>query len=183
MGVKMWKCLNKEYIISNKWLKIRKDSILLPDGTKINDYYIIEKNNVVLVLALTSDLKVIIKKEYRYPIDSFLLELPGGTFNLDKETPLQVAKRELLEETGYTSDNWKKIGQFYDYPTKDTNKIYIYLASNIKKVADQKLDITEDIEYSFVDLKDIENLIMKGKINVSGSVAAILMAMKIIKNP
>ena len=58
-----WKCINQEYILSNKFLKERKDAVQLPNGIIMDDYYVIEKNDVVLIFAITSDLKVIIKEE------------------------------------------------------------------------------------------------------------------------
>lgn len=182
MVAKNWKCLNKKYVVSNKWMKVRKDSILLPNGTRIDDYYVIEKNNVALIMAVTPDSKVIVKKEYRYPIKEELLEIPGGTFDANKESPLEAAKRELLEETGYATDKWEEVGELYDYPTKDTNKIHIFLARDVKKVAEQNLDSSEDIEYDFINIEKIENMIMEGDIKVSGSIATLLIGMKRLKN-
>ena len=173
-----WHCLKSKYIISNKWLKVRKDTIKLPSNIIIDDYYVIEKNDVVLIFAVDSKGNAIIKEEYRYPIDRILFELPGGTFDMKEESPLEAAKRELLEETGYESSCWKELGQFYDYPTKDINKIYAFFADHIEKVAQQSLDVSEDIKYSLVPLKTLEEMVFRNEINVSGSVATILLALK-----
>lgn len=92
------------------------------------------------------------KMSYRYPIDKHLIELPGGTFDLGETDPLAVAKRELLEETGYSAEEWELLFTNYDYPTKDVNQVNIYLAKNIKQVSKQQLDLGEDIKFSFVPL-------------------------------
>ena len=171
-----WKRLNSEYLVNSKWLKIRKDEVQLPNGTSIDDYFVIEKNNVALIVAMDKDKRVILKKEYRYAIDKELIEIPGGTYENESDNPLDVAKRELLEETGYESDDWEFLGMLYDYPTKDTNTISLYMAKNIYKVAEQKLDISEDITYEFVPIKEAIRMCIDNEIQVSGSIAALMKA-------
>jgi len=171
-----WKRLNSEYLVNSKWLKIRKDEVQLPNGTSIDDYFVIEKNNVALIVAMDKDKRVILKKEYRYAIDKELIEIPGGTYENESDNPLDVAKRELLEETGYESDDWEFLGMLYDYPTKDTNTISLYMAKNIYKVAEQKLDISEDITFEFVPIKDAIRMCNENEIQVSGSIAALMKA-------
>ncbi len=169
-----WKCIKKEYLVSNQWLKLRKDKVLLPNGTLINDYYIIEKKDVVLVLALTNDNRIILKEEYRYPIDKITLELPGGTMNTGEEAPIEAAKRELLEETGYIGHEWKEFGILFDYPTRDTNRIYLFIARNIEQMSKQNLDISENIKCHLYSLNEVKELVINGKIDVSASVTTIL---------
>ena len=97
------------------------------------------------------------------------------------ETPLNAAKRELQEETENIADSWEEIGVLYDYPTKDTNCIHVFLAENIKKVSEQDLDISEDIKFDLIGLDEVQNLVMNGEICVSGSIAAIFKAIKTIE--
>jgi 8-oxo-dGTP pyrophosphatase MutT (NUDIX family) len=147
----------------------------LPNGARIDDYYVFEKKSAAIIVAMDKNNNLIIKKEYRYPIDEFLYELPGGTIE-ELEEPLQTAKRELLEETGYEAKEWKLLGKNYDYPTKDTNCVYIYLAKDICKVAEQNLEISEDIEMEMIPLAKAISMCVNGEINVNGSVAGILLA-------
>ncbi|SEW30646.1 NUDIX hydrolase [[Clostridium] fimetarium] len=169
-----WKCLNSEYLVNSKWLKVRRDEVQLPNGTIMDDYFVIEKKNVALIVAMDKDKSVILKKEYRYAIDKELIEIPGGTYDNDSDNPLDVAKRELREETGYKSDNWECLGTLFDYPTKDTNTISLYLAKNIYKVGEQELDISEDITFDFVPIKEAIQMCVENQICVSGSVAALM---------
>ena len=171
-----WKRLNSEYLVKSKWLKIRRDEVQLPNGTILDDYFIIEKNNVALIVAMDKNKRVILKKEYRYAIDKELIEIPGGTYDNESDDPLDVAKRELLEETGYESNDWDFLGMLYDYPTKDTNTISLYMAKNIYKVAEQKLDISEDITFEFVPIKEAIRMCIDNEIQVSGSIAALMKA-------
>lgn len=169
-----WSKLSTEYIVNTKWLKIRKDVVSLSNGVVVDDYYVIEKNDVALIIAIDNQERILLKKEYRYPIDKITLELPGGTFDKAKENPLNTAQRELLEETGYSALQWTELGHLYDYPTKDTNRVFIFIADQITLTAEQNLELTEDIEYGFYSIHEIKALIIAGQINVSGSVAALL---------
>lgn len=171
-----WINLNKKYVLDTKFLKVRQDSVKLPNGFIMEDYYIVEKKNVSLILAIDEETNIILKEEYRYPIDKDLIELPGGTFEIDETNPLEVAKRELLEETGYVAKEWELLFVNYDYPTKDINQVNIYLAKEIQKVSEQNLDITEDIKYRLVPLREAVSMCMNNQICVNGSVAAILKA-------
>lgn len=175
--MKGWIQLEREYIVNNKWVKLAKDKILLPNGTSIDDFYVFEKKNVSLIVALDENNNVLIKKEYRYPVDEILYELPGGTIEGD-ENMLNVAKRELLEETGYISDEWTKLLTGYDYPTKDTNTVNIFLARNIKKVNQQQLDISEDIEFEFLPLEKAIDLCLSNDIKVNGTIVGLFLAEK-----
>lgn len=169
-----WKCIGKEYVVSNQWLKLRKDKVLLPNGALVDDYYVIEKRDVVLILALTKDNRIVLKEEYRYPINKITLELPGGTMHKGEEAPIEAAKRELLEETGYIGHEWREFGMLFDYPTKDTNRIHLFIAKNIEIMPKRNLDISENIKCHLYSLNEVKELVINGRIDVSGSAAAIL---------
>jgi 8-oxo-dGTP pyrophosphatase MutT (NUDIX family) len=176
-----WKKLNSEYLVNTKWLKVRKDTVRINDDLIIDDYYITENNNVVLVFPVIEKEYLMMKKEYRYPINKITLELPGGTFDAKKETPLEAAKRELLEETGLRSDNWKNFGEFFDYPTKDTHKMYLMLANNCVKVSEPLINPQEEIELVRVRLDELEEMIINSTIQVTGSMACIYRALLYLK--
>lgn len=168
-----WKCINSSYLIDNNWLKVRKDAVQVSDTLTIDDYYVIEKKDVVLIIAVSPDGRILLKKEYRYPIDKVLLELPGGTIDRSDELPEQTAKRELSEETGFASDNWKYMGFIYDYPTKDTNCVHLYIALDAYKSNEPVHSESERVHFTFYDTKTVCDMIKAGEINVSGTLAAL----------
>ena len=173
-----WEQMQSELVLSSKWLKVKRDTVKLPNGVVLDDYYVIEKNDVVLILAIDSNGNAILKSEYRYPVDETLLELPGGTFDPKREAPLEAAKRELMEETGFVSSEWIELGQFFDYPTKDTNRIYGFVARNAQKRAEQKLDVSEQIQWRLVPIKEVVELILQNHIKVCGSITTILLGLR-----
>ena len=175
-----WKQLDREYIIDNRWVKLAKDKVQLPNGTSLDDFYVFEKKSVSLIVAVDEDNNVLIKSEYRYPVDEILYELPGGVIE-DGDSALDAAKRELLEETGYTSDDWTKLLSGYDYPTKDTNVVNIFLVKNIKKTGEQKLEASEDIEFKFIPLNEAIDMCITNKIKVNGTIAGLMLCAAVVK--
>ena len=175
--IKKWKRLAREYIVNNRWVKLAKDKVLLPNGICLDDFYVFERNNVSLIVAIDEDNRVLLKREYRYPVDEILYELPGGVIE-EGDNALDAAKRELLEETGYVANDWKKLSSGYDYPTKDTNVVNIFLAKNIIKTCEQKLDLSEEIEYEFVPLKEAIDMCLSNQIKVNGTIAGLMLSEK-----
>jgi 8-oxo-dGTP pyrophosphatase MutT (NUDIX family) len=176
MNLKKWKIKKSEIVFNHKWYKLRQDEVELPNGRIVDDYFVSVRPNVVVIFAVTPSEEVVLVKQYKHGIQEIVVELPGGV--VDEEENFEVAaKRELLEETGYSVDSLKLIASLYDNPTKDTNKINLYLGVNAIKTSEQDLDENEEIEVSTEKLSNLKAKILNGEIKVSGSVAAILLAL------
>jgi ADP-ribose pyrophosphatase len=173
-----WKVLNSEMVVDEKWYKLRRDEVELPNGVVLDDYYVSVRPDVVLTFPVTADNQVVFVRQYKHAAAAVFIELPGGVIDDHETNPLEAARREMLEETGYTSDDMELVLEVIDNPTKDTNRIYFYLARNARQVATQDLDESESIEVLHVPLHDVENMVLSGQINVSGSVALCLLALK-----
>jgi 8-oxo-dGTP pyrophosphatase MutT (NUDIX family) len=103
-------------------------------------------------------------RQYRHGSREVTLEIPGGLVD-PGDTPEGAACRELLEETGYQAEEYVKIGVSNPNPAIFNNRCYTFIARNVRKVSDPKLDQAEDIEVVLVPLSDIPDLIRKGKID------------------
>jgi ADP-ribose pyrophosphatase len=175
-----WKILKSEFPINDRWCKIRKDEVELPNGENVKDYFVNVRCDVALILAVTPLKEVIFVHQYRHGVQEVLLELPGGTFESCVENSLEAAARELQEETGYVAKSWTKLATIYDNPVKDTNKIHLIIAENAEANGTQKLDITESVEIILIPIKDIVEKVLKGEIAVSGTISALFLGLKFL---
>jgi ADP-ribose pyrophosphatase len=175
--IQKWKILQTDIAFDNEWCKVNKDIVELPSGKIIDDYFVHLRPEVVLTFPVTSDNKVIMVRQYKHGAKEILLEFPGGIFDPAEESPPDAALREMREETGYHSDDITELTVVYDNPTKDTNRIFLFLARNVQKRFDTEFDTTEDIETVEVPLSEIPTLIKERKIVVTGSIAIYYMAL------
>jgi ADP-ribose pyrophosphatase len=155
MTVKPWKILASTHLQDN----IRLDRCELPNG-QIIEGTVLECGTWVTILALTEKQEVVLIHQYRHGAQKVIVELPGGVMDKEDENPSAAARRELLEETGYTSDRIVQVGCVSPNPANHTNLIYSFLALDAKKVSGQRLDETEEIE---VFLKPLDEVIAMAK--------------------
>ena len=138
------KVLESRYTFTDPWLRLRRDSVLLADGRLLSPCTIFEYPDWVDVIALTADLNVVLVDQYRHAVGQIRTEFPAGVVD-DAEPPMVAIKRELLEETGYASEDWHLLGSAAVNPVWQTNRIHCFLALGAKKVAEQDLDEGEAI--------------------------------------
>ena len=169
----MWKIKETEHVLDSEYVKVDKEDVLLPYGREIKDFYKVTIKDCAAIVALTPSNQIILKKEYRHCYGGELIEIPAGVLE-DGEDPLNAAKRELQEETGYRSEKWTYLGKTVESSAKLTNYMYIYLAENCEKVSGQKLDYGEDIEVLEVGMDEAVEMIMDNEIICSSSIGAIL---------
>ena len=170
-----WKTICSQALLDTKWVKVRKDAVELPNGQHIDDFYAITINEAAAIVALDDYGNIILKKEYRYCFGRDLIEIPAGGFERGEEG-LEVAKRELLEETGYISDDWQFIGRTVESSAKLTNYMHIYFADHCRKVSGQHLDATEEIEVLVMPLEQAVSMVMDNEICCNSSAHGILWA-------
>ena len=155
MTIQPWKILSSTHLREN----IRLDRCELPNG-KIIEGTVLEFGSWATVLALTKEQEVVLIRQYRHGVQKVIVELPGGAMDVEDESPLAAARRELQEETGYTSDRIIQVGCVSPNPANQTNLIYSFLALDVEKNGSQQLDETEEIE---VFLKPLDEVIAMAK--------------------
>ena len=178
MVEKMWKIKKTERILDSEFVKVDKDDVILPRGREISDFYKVTIKDCAAIVAIMPDNHIVLKKEYRHCYGEELIEVPAGVLE-NGEDPIQAAKRELEEETGYRSEKWTYLGKTVESSAKLTNYMYIYLAEDCEKVSSQKLDYGEDIEVIEVEFEKAVEMIMNNEIICNSSIGAILKAVRI----
>ena len=176
-----WKTIKTETLLSDYHVSVKKNAVGLPDGAIIPDFYTVTIPDAAMVCALTSDGMVLLKSEYRYACGTEVIECPAGMFEPEETDPLVVAKRELLEETGYTSDDWTYLGPTLESTSKLTNTMHLFLAKNAVPTASQHLDENEHVEVLKVSLEAAVEMVMGGQINANSTAHLILKVARILK--
>ncbi len=167
----------------NDFISIKKDQCRKSNNEIVEEYFTIEREDVVVIIALTEENNLILVRQFRQPVNSVNLELPAGHINKG-ETPENAAHRELLEETGYQCKNLKKIGACYASAGIMNNTIHYFLGKDAKQISEQDLDQNEEIEIQLTVFKTALKMIESGKIKDLGSVNGVFLAEKhIIKPP
>lgn len=169
--IKKWDLIKSEKLNSYRVFSTRKDISLSPVTGRDHDFYVIEAPDWINVVAITPDDQIVLIKQYRHGIQSVTLEIPGGMVD-PGESPIQAAKRELLEETGYDSDEWVYMGKLHPNPAIQNNICHMFLAKGVKKVQEPNFEGTEDIACFLSPAKDIPKLVAEGKITHSLVVGA-----------
>ena len=165
MPIKKWEKI-KSRNIHDGWKKLDLVSFKMPDGA-VKDFEIIDSGRVVIsVVGITKDKKVILVKQYRPGPDKIFYEFPLGLIEKG-ESPLKAARREFLEETGYTGE-FKKIGIQYR-SAYSGSKVYCYTAVNCKKITNKlKLDKGEFLEVKLFSLRTARQMLKKTQIRNFG---------------
>lgn len=170
--------VSSEKIYDGVILHVYKDKVILPNGNS-SGRELIRHVGAVGIVPVTDDRKVIVERQYRYPLDMVITEIPAGKLDSKNEDRLEAAKRELREETGITADEWIDMGVYYPAAAYTDEKITLYLAKGLH-FGEQDLDDDEFLNIEAVPLETLVDEVMAGKITDGKTQVAILKADKLL---
>ena len=154
------------------FFKVRVQRSLSPATGKEHPFYVLDTHDWVNVIALTPDQEVLLVSQFRHGSEEVSREIPGGAVDAKDDSPLEAAKRELLEETGHRAESWAPLGSVRPNPAILNNRCHFFLARGARRVADLSLDEAEELECAAVPLGDIPGLIRRGEISHALVIAA-----------
>ena len=172
MTIKPWRILSSTHLTED----IRIDQCELPNGQVIAGR-VFEFGTWVTILALTKTQEVVLIRQYRHGAKKVILELPGGVMDAQDDSPLLAARRELREETGFSSDAFIEIGKVSPNPANQSNLIHSFLATDAEQVIDQHLDDTEEIEVVLTPFEQVIRMARQGELLQSMQVATVFFAL------
>ncbi len=148
--------------IQSRKFSFEINRIKLPNGHE-GDYGLIKHPGAALAVPITKNRKVIILRQYRFAVSRYLLEFPAGTLEIG-ESPLASIKREIQEESGYSAQEWDKLGVLVPAPGYADEEIHLFLARELIKLEEAPSgDLDEDIEVLELDFNTLDNLIASGE--------------------
>lgn len=183
-----WKEISTEHIVQDEWIDFRKSAYRFPDGKVFEPFYSYSRRDYVVIVASDMEGKYLCVRQFRQGIKKVTTEFPAGgierkdgkEYGEDKEisaeNALLAAKRELLEETGYESDEWKHLLTVPSNATMADNYAHLYVARNCRKVSEQSLDETEFLNVKKFTIEEMDEMIDKGEFQQAVHIMAWLLA-------
>ena len=186
-----WEEVSCEHVVNDEWIDFRKSKYRFPDGREFEPYYSYSRRDYVVIVATDEAGNYICVRQYRHGIKRVTTEFCAGGIErcdgkeygsrLDKdsaEDALAAAKRELMEETGYESDDWKFLLSVPSNATMADNYANIFVAKSCRKVSGQSLDETEFLNVHLHTRKEIDEMIASGEFPQASHILALLLADK-----
>ena len=172
--------LDSEQVFKGVLLDVRRDRVRLPNGGDSVREYIVHPGAGV-VIPVPDDGRLLFENQYRYPLHRDFLELPAGKIDAGEEI-LVTAKRELLEETGYEAGEWRYLGVMHPCIGYSDERIEIFLAKGLRKVAEPSLDHNEFLDVLTLSLGEAIAAVRDGRITDAKTITTLFWAEKVLND-
>ena len=163
-----WQVIESTITYQDRWLTVRSDHCVDQAGRVIAPYHVLEYPTWVNVVALTPEAEVVLVRQYRHGAGWIFTEIPGGAVEADEASVEDAARRELREETGYSAEEFIRLGAAYANPASQNNVIWSFLALGASQTHSQSLDPSEDIEIVRTPFVEFLREIHDGRILAQG---------------
>ncbi len=154
-----YKVISSHALFDHPWVQIVQD-VLEVHGQQVNYFYLASPVEAVATVGLTSDNQIILTRQYRHPIGRVIYDLPAGRLN-PGEDPLEGAKREFEEETGYYPGHIERLGYYNQFPGTLRAATNLFFAKDLQPTR-QNLDPGEFLEVVFMPIAQVLDLILSG---------------------
>lgn len=170
---------NRSIVYHGKVFELIRENITLENGTTTDVEYI-EHPGAAAIVPFLGDNRIVMLRQYRHALKKYIWEIPAGTLDPEEEV-ISCARRELVEETGYSAGQWHRLGEITPVPGYSNERIHIFLARELEPAV-QNLDADEVIEVQEVDFRKTMEMIGSGEIQDAKSIAGLYMASAWLEN-
>ena len=171
MAIQKWRKISSRHILDHPRMQLVEDEVELPSGKKIQYLRQEYSGRGGVIVICRKDDKILVQREYSYPVDEILWQFPGGKIEAD-ETPEQAATRELAEESGIKAENAKCIGWFYPDNRRTNARLFVVECDYVTDDEKARPDGTEFIESEWIENGQISQMIRRGEVRNYAMLAA-----------
>ena len=165
-------------LVRDRWIHLRAEAWENGAGAALDPWYMLDWPDWVHVLALTADDRAVLVRQWRPGLGAASLELPGGVVEPDEADPVAAGRREMLEETGYDAAEFRALPPLSPDPAHASNRVRFLLALGAERVADQRLDPTEEIAVELHPVADLLEGLARGAVANAAHVGGILLGLR-----
>jgi len=174
--LKHWRTLTRQTVFSGGPVReVAIESVELPDGRRVDDYYVVRMPDYVLVFAEMDDGTVPLLRQYKHGLRRVCLTFPGGAIE-QRESPVETARRELLEELGSTAEEWQSLGHFVTNANQGCNTAHLFRASGCRVTCAPDSHDLEDTEIVYLTRDALLNPSLLAEVGLASHVALLLLA-------
>ncbi len=161
-----------------KVFSLIRENVTLDNGIT-TEMEFVEHPGATAIIPMLNESRVLLLKQYRHALKEYIWEIPAGTLD-PQESVINCAKRELIEETGYSANRWQKLAEITPVPGYSDERIYIYLATDLKP-AEQNLDKDEIINVHEIEFSKAIEMIKRGESQDAKSITGLFLAFDWLK--
>ena len=169
---------NRTTLYQSRVFNLVRENVTLDNGI-ITDIEFVEHTGATAIIPMLNESRIILLKQYRHALRKYIWEIPAGTID-PQESVINCAKRELIEETGYSAEQWQKLGEMTPVPGYSDERIHIYLATDLQP-AEQNLDRDEIINVHEIEISEAMEMVKAGKIQDAKSITGLFLALNRLK--
>lgn len=163
-AVPAWPLSRRETLFDARVFRVRRDVRVSPAKGTEHDFFVLEGADWVNVVARTDAGEMLFVRQWRQGTEEETLEIPGGCVDPGDASPLDAARRELREETGYVSDDWEDLGWVHPNPAIQANRCHTFLARGCRRAGDPSPDGSEDLRVETCPEAEVHGLVRSGRI-------------------